>query len=880
MFKHFWINTAYLILRNRVWMLLAILLITAFWSYMAATRIKLNHTFGSMLPNSDTLIKIHQDMKNRFGEDGMVMVIGIDDDKLYTVEHFNAWRELGKKIKKINGVDSVFSVAHMYVLAKDDSLKKFYLKPLINKNQLTQTEVDSIEQVIKSYPFFKGLLYNDSSHVSLMTVFINPAKFNSDKRGPVIKEITQIADSYTPLLGAMHYSGMPYIRDTFYHTLQRELKMSLLLAALVTSIIIFIFFKSMRIVLVCLTVVLIGACWSFGTMGLLGYEVSQLMALVPPLMIVIAIPNCIYIITKYHQEYTKSFNKFKSLTLVIHKIGAATFMTNATTALGFATFIITRSDKLVEFGIVASVNVMALFFLSIIILPIVFSYMKPPSVKHTKHLNKKWIEWIIEMLVLLATRKRKIVYISTTCIILLSLWGISKMQITGKITEDLPQHARATQDLIFIENNFGGMVPFEIIINTKKKGQALKESTLKKVNDIQQILQSDSIFSKSLSLADAVKMLNQAFYNGDPEKYQFISKRDRSFLKPYIDNLSKEKSKAGIKGFLDSTETRLRITLNIKDLGTYQLEAVEQKLIPILDSILNPERKSIDSLMLLIEKHNSTTQKDSLIHLLLDENPRVLNALVNIVAAGDSLRELELDANTDLLINNSNTQQLKQAIDETTYDFVFTGISVVYAKGTHYLVVNLLTSLFFAVICISVVMSILFRSFRMVIISLLPNIIPLIITAALMGFFNIPIKPSTILVFSIALGISVDDAIHYLAKYRQELKTGISIRQAAELSIRETGVSMIYTSIVLFFGFSMFTLSEFGGTKALGLLVSITLAVAMLCNLVILPALLMSLDKWVTTKAFQEPYIEIFDEEIDEELSEIIVRKNNEYPNE
>lgn len=877
MLKHFWINTAYLILRNRVWMLLALLIITSFLGYMAATRIKLNHTFSSMLPNSDTLVKIHQDMKNRFGEDGMVMVIGIDDDKLYNAEHFNAWRELGKKIQKVEGVDSVFSVAHMYVLAKDDSLKKFFLKPLINKNQLTQTEVDSIQKIIKSYPFFKGLLYNDSTHVSLMTVFINSPKFNSDKRGPVIKQITDIADSYSSLLGKMHYSGMPYIRDTFYHTLQRELKMSLLLAAIVSCFIIFIFFKSIRIVFVCLTVVLTGACWSFGTMGLLGFEVSQLMALVPPLMIVIAIPNCIYIITKYHQEYTKSFNKLKSLTLVVHKIGAATFMTNATTALGFATFIITRSDKLVEFGIVASINVMALFFLSIILLPIVFSYMKPPSVKHTKHLDKKWIEWVIETLVFWATQKRIIVYTITIVIVALSFWGISKMQITGKITEDLPQQSRATQDLLFIENNFGGMVPFEIIINTKKKGQALKESTLKKVDEIQRILATDTLFSKSLSLADAVKMLNQAFYNGAPDKFEFISKRDRSFLKPYMDNLSKEKSQSGIKGFLDSTETHLRITTNIKDLGTYQLEAVEQKLIPRFDNILNPERKSIDSLITILEKQNNKNENDSLIHLLLDENPRVYNALVNIVAAGDSLKELALDADKNLLVASSNMQQLKQAISQTTYDFVFTGISVVYAKGTHYLVINLLTSLFFAVICISIVMSVLFRSLRMVIISLLPNIIPLILTAAIMGFFHIPIKPSTILVFSIALGISVDDAIHYLAKYRQELKSGKSIRQSAELAIRETGVSMIYTSIVLFFGFSMFTLSEFGGTKALGLLVSITLAVAMVCNLVILPALLMSLDKWLTTKAFQEPYIEIFDEEVDEELSEIMVRRNKEY---
>jgi predicted RND superfamily exporter protein len=147
----------------------------------------------------------------------------------------------------------------------------------------------------------------------------------------------------------------------------------------------------------------------------------------------------------------------------------------------------------------------------------------------------------------------------------------------------------------------------------------------------------------------------------------------------------------------------------------------------------------------------------------------------------------------------------------------------------------------------------------MILVSLIPNLLPLIITAGLMGFLGVPIKPSTILVFSIAFGISVDDTIHFLAKYRQELiVNNWKIKKSVYAALRETGLSMLYTSIVLFFGFSVFTISSFGGTVALGALVSVTLLFAMLANLLLLPALLLSLEKSIANKeTLRKPSLEI-----------------------
>ena len=210
--------------------------------------------------------------------------------------------------------------------------------------------------------------------------------------------------------------------------------------------------------------------------------------------------------------------------------------------------------------------------------------------------------------------------------------------------------------------------------------------------------------------------------------------------------------------------------------------------------------------------------------------------------------------------------EIKKSIDKhfstDRFNVSITGKALGYLKGTRFLVRNLVVSLGLAILLIALFMAYMFRSFRMIIISLLPNVIPLILTAGMMGFLGIAIKPSTILVFSVAFGISVDDTIHYLVKYRQELKANQwNIKKSVYSALRETGVSMFYTSIVLFFGFSVFMISSYGGTVALGGLVSATLLFAMLANLILLPSLLLSLEKQIANEnTLKEPKFQILPE--------------------
>ncbi len=792
-----WERTASIILRNRIPLLAVILVITVFMGYQSKN-VTMSYKFGGILPKDDSTQIEYDRFTERFAEDGNIIVIGVGDSKVHTYPTFADWYDLGNELRTVDGVDSVFSETHLYTLVKNAEEKKFDFEKIIQSRPGDQVEVDSLKKKINSLPFYRGLLYNDTTNASLMMLSVSRAKFASEDRVQTVEEIEAILDKFESKTGLeVHVSGLPYIRTVQTAKIKQELGMFVGLAAAITALLMLLFFKSWRVMFISLTVVIVGVIWSLGTISLFGFKLTALMGLIPPLIIVIGVPNCVFLLNKYHKEYRHHGNKIKALNRVIQKIGNATFMTNATTAMGFATFIFTQSAMLKEFGIIASINILSVFVLSLIIIPCVFSFIPPPREKHVEHLDRTWLEKVVGVLISLVSHNRRATYIATVFVVGASIYGLTKIEATGNIVDDLPKDDQIITDLNFFEKNFAGVMPLEILVNTKDSSRVTKDKTLRKIEKLQAVLESYPEISKSLAITDAVKFAKQAYYNGLPSKYALISGYEKSFIGPYIRGNEGEANGVS-KLFLDSTQQITRITAQIADIGTTELDS-----------------------------------------LMSDLKPKVY-----------------------------------EIFPKDEYKVTLTGTSIVFLNGTDYLVKNLFISLAIAIFVIAILMALLFNSARMVLISLLPNLIPLLFTGGLMGFFGIPIKPSTILVFSIAFGISVDDTIHFLSKYRQELKAkSWDIKTCVLNAVHETGISMIYTSIILFFGFLVFTASNFGGTVALGFLVSVTLLVAMISNLVLLPSMLMSFQESIVTKSFQEPLLEIVNEEEDIELDDLEIRK-------
>ncbi len=663
--------------------------------------------------------------------------------------------------------------------------------PFIKDSVFTQANLAEYkDELFNKLPFYDGLIYSPDKQSIRSAIYLKKDIVNTAARKDfVIDDLIPIIKKFEEDTGVTVYtSGMPYIRTLNSQSIIDEIGLFIGGALLVTSLIFFFFFRSWRATFISMCTVIIGVMWAFGFLGLMHYEITVLTALIPPLIIVIGIPNCIFLINKYQQEIKLHGNQAKSLQRVIAKVGNATLMTNLTTASGFATFILVKSELLSEFGIVASINIVAIFLLSLLIIPIIYSYMAVPKYKHLKHLNKTWINGFVNWIERMVKERRITIYISAVLLLCASIIGIYNIKISGSLIEDMPKNTGFFDDIRFFEKEYEGIMPLEIMVDTKKKKGVMSLSTLKRIDELQDHIKEIPEFAKPLSVVELVKYSKQAYYNGNPEYYQLPNSQEKTFILSYAKSSNTDTNL--LNSYVDSTGQFARITTFMKDTEPDRFKRIEEDLHNEINKVFPPER----------------------------------------------------------------------------YNVSVTGKALVFQKGTHYLVNNLILSLSLAIFLIAVFMAWMFRSFKMIVISLIPNLLPLIITAGVMGFVGVPIKPSTILVFSIAFGISVDDTIHFLAKYRQELiANNWKIKKSVFAALRETAVSMFYTSIVLFFGFSVFTISSFGGTVALGALVSITLLFAMLSNLLLLPTLLLSLERSIANKeTMKKPAIEILTDDEDE----------------
>ncbi|MDA6072414.1 MMPL family transporter [Flavobacterium sp. AC] len=767
----FWEKLARIILKNRIVILVILSALTIFLGYQWKN-LSMTYTEANLLPKDHIVNRQYQQFLDKFGEEGNLVVIGFQDPKFFTPKNYAAWNELMTGLKNSKEVDLVVSLNDLKKLEKDTVNEKFILTPFIDQKKALDPEYLKKVQydLFHNLPFYEGLLFNKQSGSIRSAIYINKALVNTPERKTFILEnLVPKIDKFEKTTGVdLKVSGMPYIRTINADNMKGEIGLFIGAALFTVSLIFFFFFRSFRATFISICILIIGVIWSFGTLGLFHYKITILTAIIPPLIIVIGITNCIFLINKYQQEIKLHNNQAKALQRIISKIGVSTLMTNLTTAIGFATFMITGNDLLFEFGLVTSINVISVYLLTLLIVPIVYSFMSIPGERHLYHLNKTYISTLLDFVENVVKNKRKVIYTIYGLLLVFSVIGLTQMKVSGSLIGEMPKSASFYKDILFYEKEFNGVMPLEIMINTKHKKGVMKLSTMKKMDELQNTIAELPELSKPVSIVNLVKYSKQAFYNGNPEYYQLPTSQEQTFILSYAKNATKNSKDNLMKSYVDSTGQYARITTFMKDIGTQEMARVEKKLRSKIAEIFPADR----------------------------------------------------------------------------YEVTLTGKALVFQKGTSYLVDNLIESLIFAILVIAGLMLYLFRSFKMVMASVITNVLPLCITSGLMGYFGIPLKPSTILVFSIAFGISVDNAIQFMAKYKHDLiQSNGKVKKSVFSALRETGISTFYTSVVLILGFATFTLSSFSGTIALGGLISCTLAFAMFANLLVLPALVLTFEK-------------------------------------
>jgi len=782
-----WAKLSKVILQNRILIIIFFLLATFFMAWHARN-LKLSYAGSKILPLTDSVFIKYNAFKKQFGEDGNVMVLGVQGANIYQKENYNKWVQLSNEIQQLKGIKGVLSIGKLFELKKDTVNQKFVVTPLPNGLVKTDSEMDSIKNHLQGMPFYNGLLLNTKTDATLMAITFDPKILNSSARNPILKEIEAKAIAFEKSTNIqVHLSGLPYIRTATSKLVSNEFVLFLGLSILVSALILLIFFRSFYAVFFPILVVIMGVIWSVGTLVLFGFEITILTGLIPPLIVIIGIPNSILLLNKYHNELKKHGDKQQALAITIERIAVTTLIANVTAAIGFGVLYFTGSELLMQFGSVAALNVMFTWLMCLCLIPIIYSYLPIPKGKaNTVHVPN-FLDRLLAKTDLLVQNKSVSIYLATLAITAISLVGIYKININGYVVDDLPKSSQILTDLKFFEKNFEGILPLEISVDTKKKNGILSISTLNKIDKMERMISSYPEFSRSISLNTGLKYASQAFYNGDSAFYRLPTDIEKNFILAYAANSGKGNGNM-LTNFIDKDKQTARISFQMADVGSKKLDALLLELKPRIDSILTPKRFNVQ----------------------------------------------------------------------------LTGSSIIFSKGTNYLLAHLFESIGLAIVLISLLRLAQFKSLGIMFISLLPNIVPLVITAGLMGFFNIPLKPSTILIFTIAFGLASDQTIYFLTRYQQELSlTNFSVTKVVSDTIRETGVSMTHIALILFFGFGIFTASTFGGTVVLGLLLSITLIVALVFNLTLLPALMLWLDAKKARKLIPEDLVAKNLEEID-----------------
>ena len=812
-----WEKIANTILRNRLSLILFLVISTVLMVYKT-TQVQMAYDNPKFIPDKDDDMITYQEFKEIFGDDGSVMVVGIKSNKIFELDFFNDWYDITHQLDTTPNIKQVISLANLITLSKEtsyqyfegDSFETSVFKPhkFITNKPTTQFELDSIYQSLSDLRFYEGLLFNDTSDFALMAITLDKSILDTKERVEFVNNIQENISAICSKYGVeVHYSGLPFIRTKMSQMIKQELVRFTVVSMILTSLILLFFFRSFPTIAFSLLTVVIGVIWCLGILVLLGYKITMFIGLLPPLIVVIGIANCIYLLNKYHDEYRSHENKIKALQRVISKVGRAVLFTNLTTGIGFGVFTLTGSTVLQEFGLTAFLSIMAVFVISIILIPVLFSFLPAPNTRQTKHLDYKFLNKLIDKISFTVINHRKWVYLITILIVVGSFLGMALLKNVGYMVDDISKQDKLYLDLKFFEENVNGVMPFEIIVDSKKPQGIFDVRTLMKINLLERKIQTYPEFSRPVSISKTMKFLNQAYFDGDPRRFTTPSVLDLGNIMSAIPK--NETNDNLIHSLINEDNSKARISVQMADVGSVRIKELQKEIGNIADTIFN------------FKKNTEDIFTDSII-------------AIELVDSASNLFDTTYYSTQIISYNPIDSSRMS--------DVSITGTSIIFLKGNDYLISNLVMSLIIAFIIISLLMASIFKSLRMILISMLPNLIPLLFTAGIMGYFGVNFKPSTVLVFSVAFGIAVDFSIHFLTKYKIELKNSSSISAAVASVQKEISTSMIYTAVILFFGFIIFVFSDFGGTIALGLFTAITLFIALLSNLILLPSLLLSYD--------------------------------------
>lgn len=745
-----------ILLRGRYVWLALVAVVSAFMAWHAR-KVEITQDFIKVVPEDDPDYQAYRAFQREFGEDASALVIGLRVPKDASGALWQGIKALSDTLSKLPGVKRVFGVPTAVRLRWNG--EKFFTEPLPLPSDSASWATLRLHN-----PLYQRLLWDSSGQSTLLFVHLDSLTLHTKAKHTLIKQVETITRTYAAKLHTeAHFGGVPYLRHYVAQLLPKELWLFVSASLVLTVLALLVYFRSWYAAVFPVILLGLASLWTVGIIGLYGFKLTLLTALLPPVIIILGIPPGIYMLSDYHRLYVAKGNKVRAIEEMLRQLGLVTFMIHANTAFGFLTLYLTNVVPLQEFGLVAFWGTMGTYVLTILLLPSFFMLLPEPKERHLRHLTNRWVIRLVHWSGAVVERKRAWVYGITISLFLIGGYGIARLQAVSYMADDLPSEAQVMQDLAFFEAHYGGMMPFEVVIEAKQPQGLRRLRTLRALSALQDSMAKYPELSRSLSIADLLKAARQAFWGGAPNAYALPQPEELPALLRAL-----RSQEAGtlslLGGLVDTAYQRTRITAFVKDIGSRDM-------------------------------------------------PHLLAAVQADVQA---------------------------TFGEEASHVRITGTTLIFLKAIDYLIDNLVWSLVATFLLVAIQMFLLYGSFRIMLISMAVNLLPLFLVAGLMGYIGMPIKPSTALIYEMAFGIVVDSAIHFLSSYQWYYRRHPIPERAAVVSVHHTGALIAYTSFVLLMGFGIFAFSSFGGTRALGILTAISLGIGLFSNIFLLPSLLIT----------------------------------------
>lgn len=714
-----------------------------------------DYNFEDFYPAQDEESAFFYEHRDRFESDNDFILVAVKREKgVFDLEFLNRVSEYSTKISQLEHVEFVRELTsenELFIYPGGLKGERPYIH--LDSNQL---EKDAIG-IFKNEELVKGLIAENGQS---LLIFIKHVDFLSKaKSEKLVNHLYELTSEFD--FEKVHYGGRTVGQMFYIETMTEEMFFYIGLGLLLVVFFLLVAFRSIWGLLIPQVVVLGSVLWIIGFMGLMNEPINIVLTILPSIMFVVSMSDVIHLVSKYLELLRDGQAKFDAIKIAFKEIGMATFLTSLTTSIGFFTLFFVNVKPIQVFGLYIGIGVLMAFVLTFSTLPFLFYYTRTPKV--IKNQKQSFWEPLMRKAFLFSLKKRKFILIVAGSFVLILLAGLFFIESDNYLLDDVKKDVTMKKDFDFIDQNYGGVRPFELAIELKNEEQTFWDiDVLQSIDQLENFLKNEYGVTIRNSLVQMIKLLNRASFSGDSEYFKLPTSKKR--LKTYKRIIKTVSGGGLLNGIVDSTKRFTRISGTIPDWG-----------------------------------NQKTTSKNGLLYAFIDEK-----------------------------------------IDKGDLDVTVTGSAHLLDKNMSYLSNSLIKGLSIAILVVALIMGILYRSLRIVLIATLTNLIPLIIIGGIMGWFSIPLKITTAIVFTIAFGIAVDDTIHFLSKFKLELNKGKSKLYALKRTYITTGKAIVLTSAILCSGFILLLFSDFLGTFYMGLMVSMTLFFAVIIDLFLLPILLLS----------------------------------------